>query len=163
MHVPRDLRELVVTVDRAASELERDLGRTPSVDDIAARVGATDEDVLEALHAGHARKPMSLDAPASADPDAPPASRASIGTDEAGFERVEQQAALDHLTAMLTPRERRVIVLRFEHELTQAQIAQHVGVSQLQVSRILRRSLDRLRSYLDTHRVADSQHELALQ
>jgi RNA polymerase sigma-B factor len=128
MHVPRDLRELVVTVDRAASELERDLGRTPWVDDITTRVGATDEDVLEALHA-----------------------------------RVEQQAALDHLTTILTPRERRVIVLRFEHELTQAEIAQHVGVSQMQVSRILRRSLDRLRSYLDTHRVADSQHELALQ
>jgi len=148
IHVPRDLRELVLTVDRAVTELERDLGRTPSVDDIAARVGATDEDVLEALHAGHARRPASLDAPASADPDSPPASRESIGMDEAGFERVEQRAALDHLTAILTPRERRVIVLRFEHELTQAEIAQHVGVSQMQVSRILSRILGDLRNHL---------------
>jgi RNA polymerase sigma-B factor len=158
VHVPRDLHELVLTVDRAVTDLERDLGRTPAVAQIAARLSLTDEDVLDALHAGHARKPASFDAPSAPDQrDPPPATDQSMGIDEPGFDRVDQRAALDHLISVLTPRERRVIVLRFEHELTQSQIAQHVGVSQMQVSRILRRSLDRLRFSLNT-----SQRELAL-
>jgi RNA polymerase sigma-B factor len=161
--VPRDLRDLAVTVDRAATELECDLGATPAVDDIAAKLRVSDEDVLDALHPGHARKAIGLDGPSTADNASQPALGESIGMHDPGFERVDQRAALDHLISILTPRERRVIVLRFEHELTQAEIAQHVGVSQMQVSRSLRRSLDRLRSYLNTPGVADGQREVALQ
>jgi RNA polymerase sigma-B factor len=125
IYVPRDLRELAVAVDRVTGELQSQLGRKPTIHDVADNLGVEDEDVLEAMHAGHGSSPGGR-------------------------------------TATLSPRDRAVIVLRFERELTQAEIARRVGVSQMQVSRILRRSLNKLRTYLSAREGAGKQTEAAL-
>jgi RNA polymerase sigma-B factor len=126
IHVPRDLQELTLAVSRAATALEREHGCKPTVDQVAERLGVSDEDVLEALQAKRARRAGSLDAPR--------------------FEQAEARALLGSLMSGLTPRDRLVVRLRFERDLTQQQIGDHVGISQMQVSRILRRCIGRLQA-----------------
>jgi RNA polymerase sigma-B factor len=150
VHVPRDLQELTLAVDGAANELEHELGRKPTVADIAQRLEVPDEDVLEALQARHARRAGSLDAPRREDDEAGATVGDAIGVDEDGFERVEERAALGSLMTGLPPRDRLVVRLRFERDLTQKEIGKHVGISQMQVSRILRRCLARMRECAGT-------------
>jgi RNA polymerase sigma-B factor len=161
VHVPRDLQELTLAVDRAAVALEHELSRKPTVDDLAERLGVTDEDVLEALQARHARRAGSLDAPRREDDDGGATVGDAIGVSEDGFERAEDRALLRSLMKGLTPRDRLVLRLRFERDLTQQQIGEHVGISQMQVSRILRRCVARLRESART-RDPSERSELAL-
>ena len=154
VNVPRDLQDRVLAVDRAVRELESELARKPTVAELADRLSLTDEDILEALHANQGRRAASLDAPHD-DDDASLGD--SIATHENGFQRAEQRASLARLTAILTPREQRILALRFGADLTQAQIGQHMELSQMQISRILRQAITKLRAYA----TAQSTHDLA--
>jgi RNA polymerase sigma-B factor len=144
VRVPRDLQELVLRVDRAVSELGRELHRAPKVPEIAERLGVSEEDVLEALQAGGAYRATSLETPRGGDEEGDTLAD-SMGTDESGFELAEHRATLERLLSAIGPREREVLRLRFEHDLTQAEIGERIGVSQMQVSRLIRQAVARLR------------------
>lgn len=142
LHLPRGLQELTIRVTRAADELRDEIGHSPTVAQLAERLGASEEDVLEALQAEEARRTLSLDVPqVLGDEESAPAIEA-IGSEELGFDAVEARLAADE--APLDERERRVLRMRFEDEMTQHQIGQVLGVSQMQVSRIMRKALRKL-------------------
>ncbi len=151
VRVPRDLQELTLKVDRAVGELSEDLRRQPSVAEIGEAVGAQEEDVLEALQAGGAYRAVSFEAPrGSTGGEEDVATLAdSIGIDEDGFQRAEERATLARLLSTVTPRERDVLRMRFEEDMTQAEIGAVIGVSQMQVSRVIRQALARLRTAAD--------------
>jgi RNA polymerase sigma-B factor len=142
---PRDLQEQAIAVERAAEALSRDLGRSPTVDELAERMGTDAETVLEAREALSARMSTSLSAPVrgSEDDDLDLGSR--MGGDDDGFALAEHRATLGALAKTLTPRERAIVRLRFEQDLTQAEIGQEVGLSQMHVSRVLRQAIEKLR------------------
>jgi RNA polymerase sigma-B factor len=146
VRVPRDLQELALRVDRAVANLSRDLRRSPSVPEIADMVGATEEQVLEALEAAGAYRATSFDAPRGSDDDPGETLGDAYGSEEQGFDLAEDRATLDRLLNAVTPREREVLRLRFEEDLTQAEIGERIGVSQMQVSRLIRQSISRLRA-----------------
>ncbi|MGZ4232876.1 MAG: SigB/SigF/SigG family RNA polymerase sigma factor [Solirubrobacteraceae bacterium] len=141
---PRDLQELALKVERTRSELSLALGHQPTVAEIATDVGADEEEVVEALEAFSAYRATSLEAPRGGDDDGDNTLGDTLGTHEQGFAGSEQRATLKQLMRILTPRERIVLHLRFAHDLTQ--IGERIGVSQMQVSRILRQALGRLRT-----------------
>jgi RNA polymerase sigma-B factor len=143
VRVPRDLQELALRVDGAVSDLSRDLRRAPSVAELCEKLGADEEDVLEALQAGGAYRASSLDTPRG-DEDGDTLGDA-MGTDELGFELAEDRATIERLMAAVAPREREVLRLRFAEDLTQAEIGERIGVSQMQVSRLIRQAVARLR------------------
>lgn len=155
VHVPRDLQDRTLAVDRAARELESVLGHHPTVGELADHLGLEDEDVLDTLHAAHARRADSLDVPFG--DDDPATLGDTIASHDDGFHRAEQRAMLARLTAILTPRDRRIVALRFQHDLTQQQIGELVGLSQMQVSRILRQAMAKLH----THAVAENARRAA--
>jgi RNA polymerase sigma-B factor len=147
VRVPRDLQELTLRVDRAVGVLSDELRRQPSVVEISQVVGADEEQVLEALQAGGAYRAVSIDAPRGAAGDDEVATLAdSFGVAEDGFERAEDRATLEHLLTTVTSRERDVLRMRFEEDMTQAEIGAVIGVSQMQVSRVIRQALSRLRA-----------------
>ena len=147
VRVPRDLQELALKVDKAVAELSKDLRRQPTVLEIAGKVDATEEQVLEALEAAGAYRATSFDAPrGSSGEDEGDSLGDSMGSTEEGFGLAEQRATLERLMASVTPREREVLRLRFVEDLTQAEIGARIGVSQMQVSRLIRQSLARLRT-----------------
>jgi RNA polymerase sigma-B factor len=149
VRVPRDLQELALKVDRAVTRLSVDKHRSPSVGEIAEAVGASEEQVLEALEAAGAYRAGSLDAPRVAQGEQDGESLAdTLGEEEGGFRRAEQRATLEPMLARISPRERIVLELRFGQDLTQAEIGERIGVSQMQVSRLIRQALTRLRNGL---------------
>jgi RNA polymerase sigma-B factor len=145
VHVPRSVQEGIAEVESATADLEAELQRTPSVAEIAAHLGKDPTDVLDVLQANLNRRPVSIDRTirTNEDDSAPAAER--IGTEEEGYELVEGRLAIEQELPRLDERERRVIELRFAADMTQTQIAAEIGCSQMQVSRILRRALDKLR------------------
>jgi RNA polymerase sigma-B factor len=146
IHVPRDLQELALAVSRAAPELELKLLRKPTVGELAEALEVGDEEILEALQAWRAHRSDSLDAPASTAEHDEPARTVgeTLGATEDGYAQVEQRLTLNRVMAGLTPRDRLVLRLRFEGDLTQSEIGERVGISQMQVSRVLRQALARL-------------------
>jgi RNA polymerase sigma-B factor len=147
VRVPRGLQEMSARVDRAVAELSDNMHRQPSVAEIAVQLGTEEEEVLEALQAGNAYRSVSFETPrggGAGDGDVPTIAD-SVGIDEPGFERAEQRATLDTLLEAIGEREREVLRLRFEEDLTQAEIGVVIGVSQMQVSRIIRQAIARLR------------------
>jgi len=149
VRVPRDLQELTLKVDRAVGRLSEDLRRQPSVGEIATAVGAEEEEVLEALQAGGAYRAVSFDAPRSGGDEDVATLGDSVGVDEHGFDRAEERATLQQLMSTVTPREREVLRMRFEQDMTQAEIGAVIGVSQMQVSRVIRQAISRLRAAAD--------------
>lgn len=147
VRVPRELQELALRVDKTVVVLSSQHGRAPTVAQIATAVDASEEQVLDALQATGAYRAGSLDAPRSgAGEDSPGESVADvIGEEEGGFERAEERATLEPAFARITERERLVLALRFGEDLTQAEIGERIGVSQMQVSRLIRHALARLR------------------
>jgi RNA polymerase sigma-B factor len=147
VRVPRDLQELALRVDRVVTDLTRELGRAPSVDELARAIDVEPEDILEAMQASSAYRATSLDTP-RAGGEAEPGDTLgdSVGLLDDGFARAEQRATLHALMRSLTAREREVVRLRFEEDLTQAEIGARIGVSQMQVSRVLRQAIARLRT-----------------
>ena len=150
VRVPRDLQELALRVDRKVSELSTDLRRQPTVTEIAEAVGIEEEDVLEALEASGAYRATSLSTPRGNDDEAGETLGDTVGMSEEGFGLAESRATLEQLMRAVTPREREVLRLRFEEDLTQAEIGERIGVSQMQVSRIIRQSIARLRTVART-------------
>jgi RNA polymerase sigma-B factor len=145
VRVPRGLQELTLRVDRAVGELSEELHRQPSVKEIAAALGVAQEDVLEALQAGGAYRAVSFEAPSGGAGEDAATIADSVGVHEDGFERAEERAVLDVLLQAVSAREREVLRMRFQHDMTQSEIGAIVGVSQMQVSRIIRQALQRLR------------------
>jgi len=144
VHVPRPLQELSLRVERAVGDLAEELSRPPSVAEITAAVGGSEANVLEALQAGAAHRALSFDAPGGTD-DGVLTLADSVGIDEHGFDRAEDRATLATLLATATSREREVLRLRFEQDMTQSEIGAIIGVGQMQVSRIIRQALERIR------------------
>lgn len=143
VRVPRGLHDRMAEVDKATTELTVQLQRSPSVGEIAERLQIDPADVLEVLEANHNRRPLSLDRPLG-DEEESPASE-WIGDEDEGFELVEDKLTLEGVLPQLDERERLILKLRFVDDMTQSQIAERIGHSQMHVSRILRRTLDRIR------------------
>jgi RNA polymerase sigma-B factor len=151
VRVPRDLQELSLKVDRAVTDLTLALQRAPTVGEIAASVAAQEAEVLEALHASGAYRAVSLDAPHGNGDDEPDDTLGdTLSVDDNRFERAEDRATLARLARRITPREREVLRLRFAEDLTQAEIGDRIGLSQMQVSRIIRQALARLQVNAET-------------
>lgn len=151
VRVPRRLQELYLNTSEATDALTHILGRSPTVAEVANRLGVTDEDVLEALEARAAYRLGSIDAPIGDDESD---GGMQLGEPEGGYGRVEQREYIAGLVDRLPPRERQIIHLRFSEELTQAEIAERVGVSQMHVSRLLSTSLQKLRVWAADEQVA---------
>jgi RNA polymerase sigma-B factor len=143
VRVPRGLHDRMAEVDKATSALTVELQRSPSVGEIAAKLEIDPGDVLEVLEANHNRRPLSLDRPLG-DEEESPASE-WIGDEDDGFELVDDKLTLEGVLPQLDDRERLILKLRFVDDMTQSQIAEKIGHSQMHVSRILRRTLDRIR------------------
>jgi len=162
VHVPRDLQDLTLAVDRTLQQLERELLRKPTVTEIADKLHVTDEDVLEALQAGRAHRVGSLDAPVRDEEDPASTVGERLGTAEPGFALAEQRALLGRLMTVLSARDRLVLRLRYEQDLTQEQIGERVGISQMQVSRVLRQCIVKLRDVAEhSSAAAERQRELS--
>ena len=146
IRVPRALQELNGKMGPTIERLTSKLGRSPSIAEIAAEFKTTTEQVLEALEAGSAYAPLSLSAGPTGDEELDPME--TIGTDDAGFERTDNRASLEPALESLPEREREILRMRFEDGLTQTQIAERIGISQMHVSRLIRRSLERMRSQM---------------
>jgi RNA polymerase sigma-B factor len=144
VRVPRGLHDRMAEVDKAISELTVELQRSPSVGEIAGKLEVDPTDVLEVLEANHNRRPLSLDRPVGGDEEESPASE-WVGDEDEGFELVDDKLALEGVLPHLDERERLVLRLRFVEDMTQSQIAERIGHSQMHVSRILRRTLERIR------------------
>ena len=147
IRVPRRLQELRLEIGTATASLTQELGRSPTVTELAERIGATDEEILEGLESAAAYSTLSLDAPDGGEPDGPSVLDL-LGSEDAALEGVENREALKPLLAGLPERERRILLLRFFAGMTQSQIAVEVGISQMHVSRLLARTLVRLRQGL---------------
>ena len=146
VHVPSHLQELTLRVERAVGELAEQLHRQPSVAEIVMAVGADEEAVLEALQAGAAYRARSFDEPSGGrDDDDTVTLGESIGVSEHGFAHVEARVTFTALLGVVTAREREVLRMRFEEDMTQAEIAAAIGASQMHVSRIIRGALARIR------------------
>jgi RNA polymerase sigma-B factor len=151
LRVPRGLQERIRAVEAAITKLSNELERSPTVTEVADLVEFSEDDVLEALAAGDARRTVSLDQPTAVDDPGDTLIGERIGRADPGFELVEERAALRSGMIGLSELEREVVRLRFVDDLTQSRIAERVGYSQMHVSRILRRALDRLREGSDDH------------
>ncbi|WCB95719.1 RNA polymerase sigma factor [Baekduia alba] len=145
VRVPRDLQEMALKVERAVGDLTRELHRQPSVAELAKHLGIGEEAALEALQAAGAYHATSLDTPRGTEADPGDTLADTLGGDENGYDRAEDRATIDRLMRSITPREREVLRLRFEEDLTQAEIGEIIGVSQMQVSRLIRQAVSRLR------------------
>ena len=146
VRVPRRVQELHLRMGTVVNGLSQELGRSPTIPEIAARAEVSVDEVLEAMEAGRAYRFCSIDAPAGEDEDrvASPAA-AQLGEDDTGLEEVEQRMLLSPLIASLPKREQMIIHLRFFRGMTQSEIASRLGISQMHVSRLLARSLAQLR------------------
>jgi RNA polymerase sigma-B factor len=149
VRVPRSIHDMMARVEKATEALELELRRPPSVGELATELGVESAEVLEALEANHNRRPLSLDAPrvGSDEDDSPPE---WVGEQELGYERVEDRIMLENVLPALGERERQILKLRFVDEMPQSRIAERLGCSQMQVSRLLRRALQQLREEAET-------------
>jgi RNA polymerase sigma-B factor len=143
VHVPRPLQELAARVERISVDLVTELGRAPTVTELAARTGAPRRHVLDALQATTARSAVSLDQPW---PDGGDESRIAreLATTDSGFATVEDAEQLHALLGKLSARDRLILELRFRDDHSQTHIADLVGLTQMQVSRLIRRTIDQL-------------------
>jgi RNA polymerase sigma-B factor len=134
-----------VRVDRVTEELSREFSRAPSIAEIAEHIGTTAEQVLEAREASAAYRAVSLDRPRDEDDDGDAALADHVGGDDPGFGLAEDSATVERLMRVLSEREREVLRLRFAEDLTQSEIGERVGVSQMHVSRLIRHAIAELR------------------
>ena len=145
VRVPRGLQELNVRLSRLVEELTVQLERSPTIAELAKAAGVEEEEVLEALETGQAYATLSLSAPTGGDESDDLDPLESLGEVEHEYEVSEDRAVLAPGFRVLDERERRILQLRFFEGLTQSQIAQQVGISQMHVSRLIRRALEKIR------------------
>jgi RNA polymerase sigma-B factor len=143
VHVPRGTQDTHVAVNRTLDEMTARLRRSPSVHEVAEELGLSVDDVLDAMAAGAAYQPLSLSRPASGLDDDDPI---DISVDDEGFEWAEGRASLGGAVRELPVREQRILFLRFDRGLTQSEIAEQIGISQMHVSRLLAKALATLRN-----------------
>jgi len=149
VRVPRDLQELAVKVEKVGEEMGRELGRAPTPTELAERTGTTLEQVLEAREASAAYRAVSLDRPRTDEDEEGESYADAVGAEDPGYRVAEDAATIERLMRVLSDREREVLRLRFEEDLTQSEIGDRVGVSQMHVSRLIRQSVARLREAAD--------------
>ncbi|MEA2170621.1 MAG: polymerase sigma-B factor [Solirubrobacteraceae bacterium] len=145
IRVPRDLQELSLAVQRKADAMSTEQGRAPSAEQLAKELGRDVEEVLEAREALRAMRPASLDRPSQAGEDEDDMPMARIGSIDPGYERTDEAVTIGRLVRDLPDRERRILALRYGGDLTQSEIGEQLGISQMHVSRLLRRTIDELR------------------
>lgn len=145
VRAPRRIQELYLEIGHASAELVQKLGRSPTMDELAEKTGATVEAVIEATEAGSGYRTASLDAPSKSERGGVEV----VGEEEDGFEEVDNRALLLPALESLPEREQTILKLRFESGLTQSEIAARIGVSQMHVSRLLTASLRRLRDEIE--------------
>jgi RNA polymerase sigma-B factor len=151
LHVDRGAQERARKIAEAQEEIAARTGRPPTINELAQYLEMTEEEVLDGLQTADAYDAISLDAPMAGD-DAEMSTRLEvIGAEDERLELVDTQATIFAAAKHLPARERQILYLRFGEDLTQSQIADRIGVSQMQVSRLLRRSLQRLRDLTDDH------------
>ena len=149
VRVPRSAKELHLLVRRASDELVQAQGRSPSVGEIAAHLGIDRDDVLRGLSASAAYHVGTIHGGVDGEGDTPLDRVGALATEETGFEHAMDSHLVDRLLERLPERERHIVRLRFYEQLSQAEIAAEVGVSQMQVSRLLRASFERMRQWID--------------
>ena len=147
IRVPRRLQELRLAISEANSTLSHKLGRSPQVADIAAYIGITEEEVLEGLEGARAYNTTSLSTPIG--PDGGTELGDTISDEANDYDEVDLRASLGPALSMLDAREQRIITLRFYGNLTQSQIADQLGISQMHVSRLITKALGKLRGHMD--------------
>ncbi|MBS1844158.1 MAG: SigB/SigF/SigG family RNA polymerase sigma factor [Actinobacteria bacterium] len=145
VRVPRSVHDRMGEVEKATEKLTLEHGRPPSVEQLAEEVGIEAAEVLEVLEAQHNRKPLSLDAPPVGEDPEDASGSEWVGRADGNYELVEDRIAMESVLPVLGEREREVLRLRFAEELPQTEIALRIGCSQMHISRLLRRSLDKLR------------------
>ncbi|MBN8866906.1 MAG: sigma-70 family RNA polymerase sigma factor [Solirubrobacterales bacterium] len=148
MRLPRSLYDRIGQIDIVVSDLTGRLNREPSIPEIAAEMDTGEQEIVEAFEAGHNRHPVSLDQGISPDEDGSGSPAEWLGRDDSSYEIAESRIVLHDAMEDLTDEERLVIRLRFRDELTQSEIAERIGHSQMHVSRMLRRILDRMNERL---------------
>jgi RNA polymerase sigma-B factor len=148
IRVPRRLQELRMQIGAATAELNQSLGRSPTPRELAEAIGCTVEEIVEGLESSNAYSTLSLDATDNSD-DGSSSMLDAIGMDDAGLEHVEIRESIKPLLEQLEPREKKILLLRFFKNMTQSQIAEEIGVSQMHVSRLLNRTLEQLRHSLE--------------
>jgi len=156
VHVPRGAQERALKVRDAQERLANAHGRAPTVNELAEYLELGIEEVLDALQAIQAYEAVSLDAPRSGADDETTAYWETIGHDDERFELVELDATITAVLEQVPPRERLILRMRFVQDLTQTEIAARIGISQMQVSRLLRRSLEQLRALTQENRDSSS-------
>lgn len=153
IRVPRRLRELNYTLMRAVETLSQQIGRSPTIPEIAEATGVPFDDVLEAMEVGRAYSLISLDAEApEGDEDHAVSLVESVGGEDRALEHLEDRATLEWALGMIPDRAREIVRMRFFQDLSQAEIARRLGISQMHVSRILREALTRLRALISDRR-----------
>jgi RNA polymerase sigma-B factor len=145
VRVPRSVHDRMGEVEKATEKLTLELHRPPSVEELAQQVGVPAAEVLEILEAQHSRRPLSLDAPPIGEDPEDSSGAEWVGRPDGNFDLVDDRLAMESVLPSLDEREREVLRLRFVEELPQTEIARRVGCSQMHISRLLRRSLDKLR------------------
>lgn len=146
---PRGLQESSLLVEKAMTQLTRELDRAPTTSELAAAANVGEEQLLAALHARRCRSALSLQSPLG-DADGS-LLQDTIGADDLDLETIEARAMLDHLLRFVPPRTRAILCMRFQQDMTQIEVGEAVGISQMQVSRILRHGLEQLRAATDEH------------
>jgi RNA polymerase sigma-B factor len=149
-HVPRGMQERAMLLEQGVETLHRRLGRSPSTKEVAAELGQTEEEVLEALEAQHAYDAVSLEQQRSDDSQGGDTYADMLATEEQNYELVEYEATIEPALKALAPRDRLILHMRFSKDMTQSEIAERIGVSQMHVSRLIRQALARLREVAKT-------------
>ena len=156
VRVPRRLQELSAKVNQASDELTNQLQRSPSVAEIADRLGTTVDEVLEAMESSSAYSSVPLEDGGSSDDDESPSVIDHYVTEDADLAASDDRIVLEDAIADFSPREQDVIRMRFVDGLTQVEIAERMGISQVQVSRLLRRTLRRIQDKIDPEGIMDA-------
>ena len=149
IRVPRRLQELRMQIGTATGELSQSLGRSPTPRELAEHLGVTVEEIVEGIESSNAYSTLSLDASDGSTDENGASMLDLMGLDDEGLEHVEIRESIKPLLEALEPREKKILLLRFFMNKTQTQIAEEIGVSQMHVSRLLTRTLDRLRTSLE--------------
>jgi len=144
IRVPRRLQELRMQITTTTAELTQELGRSPTPRELGEKIGCSVEEIIEGMESSNAYSTLSLDATDDAD-ESGGSMLDALGVDDPNLEHVEVRESIKPMLDQLDPREKRILVLRFFKNMTQTQIAEEIGISQMHVSRLLTRTLDQMR------------------